>query len=264
MRSAIYEGVLTHERAEPSHRFRMRLALPLLDASEVDRVVAHHPLWSRERVNVVSHRRRDHFGDPSLPLDTSVRDVVETETGRRPDGPVLTLGHVRTWGWLFNPLAVHFCANAAGDVDAAVLAVTNTPWKERHAYVLDGPGHHEVDKAMHVSPFMGMDQRYRISYTPPGERLRVAIDVHEGEPRVFRAVLDLRRHDIDRAALARVVWRYPLLTMRVSAAIHHHALRLWRKGATYHPNPPEPPTGGDSCSPDRSSATRRRCCMTAR
>ncbi|MGD9797394.1 MAG: DUF1365 domain-containing protein [Acidimicrobiia bacterium] len=220
MRSAIYEGTLVHRRFEPDHRFHERLAMPLLDPDEVDEDMALHPLWSRERPNVVSWRHRDH---PEIPWS---------------GGRVAVLAHVRTWGWLFNPIALHYCYGADGrDVEQAVAVVTNTPWKERHEYVLGPPGRHEVDKALHVSPFFGMDQRYTITYDPPGEQLRLAIDATEGDRRVFSAALRLQRHEISRAALGRVLWRHPMLTARVSAGIHTHALRLWRKGATFHPHP---------------------------
>lgn len=220
MRSAIYEGTLVHHRFEPEHRFSVRLAMPLLDVDEVDDVVAMHPLWSREGPNAVSWRRRDHL------------DVAGT------GGPVAVLAHVRTWGWLFNPIALHYRFDAEGrEVESAVAAVTNTPWKERHEYGLGPPGRHEVDKALHVSPFFGTDQRYTITYDAPGPELRLSIAVAEGERRVFGAALHLRRREISRAALGRVLWRYPMLTMRVSAGIHTNALRLWRKGATYHDHP---------------------------
>lgn len=225
MRSAIYEGTLLHHRFDPDHRFRVRMAMPLLHLDELDDVVAQHPLWSRERPNAVSWRRADHL------------EVAGN------GGPVAVLAHVRTWGWLFNPIALHYCFDADGrTVDHAVAAVTNTPWKEQHQYVLGPPGRHVVDKALHVSPFFGMDQRYTITYDAPGPELRLSIDVTEDDRRVFRAALHLRRREITRAALGRVLWRHPMLTMRVSAGIHTNALRLWRKGATFHHHP-DP--GGD-------------------
>jgi len=253
VRSAVYEGELVHRRTDPSHGFRWRIAMPLIDLTEIDDVVAQHPLWSRERANAVSFRRDDFLGERASDLDAAVRDMVERNAGIRPAGPVSMLAHVRTWGWLFNPITLYYCFDATGTrVEHAVADVTNTPWKDRHAYVLGTPGRHDVDKAMHVSPFFGMDQRYRITYDEPTEDLHVAISVHEADTAVFSAALRLRRHPISREALGRVLWRYPLLTMRVSAGIHTHALRLWSKGATVHRHPVSDRQGGDRCSPARS------------
>jgi uncharacterized protein len=237
VRSAIYEGVLVHRRREPAHGFRRRIAMPLLELAEIDEVVAQHPLWSRERTNTVSFRREDFLAGPGT-LDGAVRDLVERQAGTRPGGPIAVLAHVRTWGWLFNPIAVYYCYDPTGTrVEHAVADVTSTPWKERHAYVLGPPGVHAVDKAMHVSPFFGMDQSYRIAYDAPSAALHLSISVHEGDAQVFAAGMRLRRRPVSRQTLGRLLWRYPLLTMRVSAAIHTHALRLWRKGATFHAHP---------------------------
>jgi DUF1365 family protein len=214
--------------------------MSLLDLAEIDEVVAQHPLWSRERTNAVSFRRGDFLPGRGT-IDAAIRDLVEREVGMRPNGPIAMLAHVRTWGWLFNPIVVYYCYDPTGTrVEHAILDVTSTPWKERHAYVLGPPGVHVVDKAMHVSPFFGMDQSYRIAYDVPSAALHLSISVHEGDSQVFAAALRLHRRPVSRRTLGRLLWRYPLLTMRVSTAIHSHALRLWRKGATFHAHPSRP------------------------
>ena len=211
--------------------------MPLLDLAEIDEVAAQHPLWSRERANAVSFRREDFLAGPGT-LDAAVRDLAEREVGTRPRGPIAMLAHVRTWGWLFNPIALYYCYDSTGTrVEHAIAEVTSTPWKERHAYVLGPPGVHVVDKAMHVSPFFGMDQSYRISYDAPSAALHLSISIHEGDAQVFAAGMRLGRRPVSRRTLSRLLWRYPLITMRVSAGIHTHALRLWRKGATFHAHP---------------------------
>ena len=213
--------------------------MPLLDLDELEEVVALNRLWSVERRNAVSFRRTDFLGDPSLPLDTAVRDLVEARTGTRPTGPVRVLAHWRTWGWLFNPIAIYFCMSADGeDVEALVLDVTNTPWHEHHAYVIaGGEGEHRFAKELHVSPFFGMDHEYRLRLSRPGERLVVRLALVEGEVVVFEATLALRRRPISGATLGRLLWRYPLLTARISTGIYTQALRLRAKGLPVHAHP---------------------------
>lgn len=240
MNSALYEGTLRHDRRTPRrHRFRVRIAMPLLDLDELDDVVARHRLWSVERRNAVSFRRADFLGDPAVPLATAVRDLVEARTGRRPTGSVRVLAHVRTWGWLFNPIAIYFCMDAAGEeIEALVLDVTNTPWHEHHAYVIDGgEGEHRFAKELHVSPFFGMHHVYRLRLDRPGDRLVVHLALLDGEAVAFEATLALRRRPITRAALGRLLWRYPLLTTRVSTGIYTQALRLRAKGLPVHAHP---------------------------
>ena len=82
-------------------------------------------------------RRADYLGDPAVPLDQAVLDLVEERTGRRPDGPVRLLTSVRTFGHVFNPVSFYYCFDRGGEqVQAVVAEVTNTPWGERHTYAL--------------------------------------------------------------------------------------------------------------------------------
>ncbi|HVM65678.1 MAG TPA: DUF1365 domain-containing protein [Acidimicrobiales bacterium] len=246
MNSAVFEGTIRHRRSGPrSHQFTYRVAMPYLDLDELDQVCALHPLWSLERPNGASLRRADFLGDTAVPLATAVRDLVESRTGTRPGGPVRLLAHVRTWGWLFNPIAVYFCFDEPGGrVVSLVLDVTNTPWHEHHAYVVSGgEGEHWLPKELHVSPFFGMDQLYRLRVVGPGDALLVSLASLERGRTVFDASLALRRRELSRAALGRVLWRYPALTHRVSAGIYWQAVRLWAKGTPVHPHPPRPEPG---------------------
>ena len=149
----------------------------------------------------------------------------------------------RTLGHCFNPVSFYYCFRPGGEHLAAVVAeVTNTPWGERHAYVLpsggDGPVlDGEADKALHVSPFMAMDQRYTWRASRPGATLSVHIASTEHGAPAFDATLSLRRTPLTRRSLARVCLRYPAATLRVLALIYGHAAVLWLRGARVHPHP---------------------------
>ena len=243
MRSAVYDGVVTHRRhaapatGDVAHGFSHRVTMAYLFLDEVDEFVARSPWWSTSRWRPVLVRRRDYLGDPDTPLDESVREIVAARLGRRPTGPVAMLGHVRTWGWLFNPLTLFYCYDDGGQgVDAVVLEVTSTPWHERHVYVIDGRDTRtRFTKEMHVSPFMGMDQDYVMRWAPPGERITVHLGNRDGATRLFDAGLTLTRREPTRAALAGFAWRRPFQTYGISADIYRHAVTLLRKGAPFHP-----------------------------
>jgi uncharacterized protein len=142
------------------------------------------------------------------------------------------LAHPRTWGWLFNPVTLYYCFGSTGTrVDALVAEVTNTPWHERHAYVVGQPGTHHFDKVLHVSPFFGMDMQYELSYHAPGQRLSLRISTVQEGSAVFDAVMHLERREVSRRELNRLVLSHPFMTMRVSAAIYRQAFALRRAGA---------------------------------
>jgi DUF1365 family protein len=239
VKSAIYEGTVVHHRFEPvDHRFDYRIALPLLYLDEIPAVARLHPLWSTHP-SPVWLRRADLLGDRSVPVDQAVRDLVVARLGFRPAGPIAVLAQPRTWGWLFNPISIYFCFAADGvALDALVLEVSNTPWHERHCYVLAGSaGSYVFAKAMHVSPFLGMDHDYHLALKGPDQRLTIDLSNHQGGQRVFAARLTLARQEISRAALGRLLWAYPAQTLVVSGRIYRQAFALHRKGARYHPHP---------------------------
>jgi uncharacterized protein len=239
LRSAVYEGRVVHHRFRPvEHRFTYRIALVLLDLDEVDALCRLHPLWGAERVAAVSFRRRDFLGDPSVPLADAVRDLVAGRTGSRPTGPISVLTQLRTWGWLFNPITTYYCFDPSGTaVEWTVVEVTNTPWHERTAYVLPGTGAHDVPKGMHVSPFLPMDLTHRFGIGAPGDRLSLTVDDFAGDERVFAASMSLTRLPAGRGSMGRLLWRFPLMTVRVSFGIYRQALALRLKGVPFHRHP---------------------------
>ena len=175
-----------------------------------------------------------------------MRQLVEEESGRPPGGPIRLLTHMRYGGHGFNPVSFYYCFDPAGRrLETVVGEVNNTPWGEQHCYVLHegldrGRGsskRYQFSKAFHVSPFMSMEQRYTWRFTTPGRSLAVHMDNQQDGRRLFDATLLLRRREIGPASLARVLARYPLLTVKVVAAIHWQAARLWLKGCPFHPHP---------------------------
>ncbi|MBX3702994.1 MAG: DUF1365 domain-containing protein [Steroidobacteraceae bacterium] len=228
------------------HAFGYRVTLAWLDLAELDQVFCGRWLWSTRRPAPAWLRRADYLGDPSVPLETAVRGRIEQETGIRPVGPVRMLTQLRTFGFCFNPVSFYYCFDADDRrVEAIVAEVTNTPWNERHAYVLRAPDGAAPDaqlrfrlaKAFHVSPFMPMDLDYDWRFSMPGERLAVRMENRRAGRKLFDASLVLRRREITAGSLAAMLARQPFAALTVLGRIYWQALRLWRKRAPFHVHP---------------------------
>ena len=248
MHSSIYEGTIRHRRLRPRpNSFQYRLFFMFLDLAELPTLFDNHPLWSYERFNIAYFRRRDHFGDPAIPLDQTVRDLVERRLGMRPEGPIRLLTHLRYWGCCFNPVSFYYCYDQTDtQVETVVVEIHNTPWLERHCYVLGAAQNehpmkkwrrHQFAKEFHVSPFIDINIQYDLRFRQPDDTIRVhMIDYEKGE-RLFDASLALERRDINRQALTRVLWRYPFMTGKVITLIYWQALRLVLKKTPFFTHP---------------------------
>lgn len=251
LRSAIYLGRVRHRRREPVHEFTFPLFMLYLDLDEMDRVFGLSRFWGTSGWCPARFRRGDYLVRGELGLAESVRSCVEERAGFRPSGPIRMLTHLRYFGHIFNPVTFYYCFDSEERPSAIVAEITNTPWKERHAYALDVRRADRVGKddshlrwqfakEFHVSPFLPMNLEYDWTFDVPGESLFVHMDVRDrrGEaPKAFDATLRMERRELSASLLRGLLIRYPLMTAQVVASIHYHALRLWLKRAAIFRHP---------------------------
>jgi DUF1365 family protein len=242
MTSALYTGLVVHQRFKPRrHRLRYRLAQMLFDLDAMPSL----RLFSHNRFNLVSFYDRDHLDGSGSGLRGQVEQAL-AGAGLRPDGgPVRLLCMPRILGHAFNPISVFFCHRCDGSLLALIYEVNNT-FGQRHCYLIpiDDPGaatiRQHCAKAFHVSPFMRMDMTYRFCVVPPDETTAVVVHGDDAEGRVITASFTGRRQQLSDAALLGMLLRHGLLSIKVLAAIHWEAVRLWLKGLRIQPRPSPP------------------------
>jgi DUF1365 family protein len=239
VRSHLLVGRVTHRRAgPPAYALEHRVWQLGLDLDELDLVARRLRLLSRNRRNVVEVRDADHLLTPARDLPTDVRAVL-ADAGLDAGALSITLvTNPRVLGYVFNPASFYLCRQ--GDRLVAALVEVHNTHGERHLYpLLPGPGdppdriHAGMPKAFYVSPFLGMDARYRVHIRDERARLVIAIEEHEDGRRMLATSLVLERRPLTDRAILGLLVRRPFITQRTTAWIHWHALRLWLRGAPF-------------------------------
>jgi len=244
-RSAIYVGGVMHRRLRPvEHRFRYRAFWLLMDLDELPRLPARLRLFSQNRFNLFALHDIDHGDGSPTPLRAQAERVLSQAGIDLPGGPIRLLCMPRTLGYSFNPLSIYFCHRPDGELAALIYEVHNT-FGERHSYVAtvetkSGDIRQNCRKTFYVSPFMDMDMAYDFRLAEPDQRLAIHIGASQPGQRVFNAALVAERRELNDGNLLFAFLSIPLITVKVTLAIHWEALRLWLKGIRLRVRPPPP------------------------
>jgi DUF1365 family protein len=244
--NALYIGEVRHARYRPKkHRFAYRVFSALLDVDDIDSGTLGLKLFSVNRFNLFSIRRRDHGPKDGSALRPFIEGLLSEANIAKPEA-IHILCYPRMLGFAFNPLTVYYCLSD-DQVTAMVYEVRNT-FGDDHIYVVPLAGKsdetlvlHERDKLMHVSPFIGMQARYHFSTARPDDTLRLVIRETQDDKPLLVASFFGHRTPLSDASLVRAFFTHPLMTVKVLVAIHYEAAKIFMKGVPFikRPDPPQ-------------------------
>lgn len=219
--------------------------MTLLDLDELPDLDRSLRLFSHNRAGLLSFHDKDHLSGQG-----ALRVEVEGHLARAgidlSGGAIRLLCMPRVLGFVFNPISVYFCHRPDG-APAAMLYEVNNTFGQRHAYLIpvaagdEGAIVQSCAKALHVSPFMDMDMRYRFETAPPSETATLSIDGHDGEGPLIATSFLGRRRSLTDAEILRAFAAHPLLGLAVLAAIHWEAVKLLLKGIRLRGGAAQPP-----------------------
>jgi len=243
--ASLYFGEVMHARLKPvGHRFNYRVMSLLIDLDRLEDADRQSALFGVNRAALYSFNEADHGDRDGSPLRAYARRRATEQGIDLAGGRVLLLCYPRLLGYTFNPLSVYFCYRGDGGLALVIYEVRNT-FGDIHAYALpvksgeisDAGLRQEHDKLFYVSPFVEMAMRYRFRVLPPGDCVKLRILETDSEGPLLAATFSGRRRALNTLALLRSFFALPVVTVKIIAAIHWEALRLWLKGARLIPRP---------------------------
>ncbi len=258
---AFYRGRVFHRRLiAPKYQFAYRVFNVCLDIDSVAELSKRLKLFSYNRFNLFSFYDADHLANETEAGagPDSLRRWVESGLQRHgidlQGGQIRLFCYPRILGFVFNPLSVWYCENKDGQLIAILCEVRNT-FGERHCYLLrDSNGGaldltkaHHHPKRFHVSPFLPIAGDYEFRFSEPAQQLDVSIVWLQENERAMIATQRMRQVPINDWTLLKTFFMLPLMTVKVVAAIHWQALKIWVRGARFYkkPKPPEKEISSD-------------------
>lgn len=241
LRSAILKGTIFHERVKPTrHQFSYPTAQWWLALDELEQTHQQSRLFSTKGFAPLWFKRSDYLRGSDGSLSDAVLEKASELAAEPLTGRVYFLGNLRTFGLYFSPINCYFIEQTEGEYRYMLAEVSNTPWNERHYYLVDLNGPLEHPKAFHVSPFNPVEMEYKWRLKPPlnqpNHSSLIYLEARRGE-REFIASMRLKRVELNSNSILRVLLRYPVNTLTTLVAIHWHALRLWIKRTPIYDHP---------------------------
>ena len=245
--SCLYWGKVMHCRLRPLwHRFDYRVFWIFLDLKELRLLDRKFLFFSYNRWGVISFHDKDHGPRDGSSLRQWINNRLEVAGINLNGGSVKLLCFPRLFGFVFNPLSIWFCYRKDNSLCAVLYEVRNT-FNESHSYLIkfNDPvsSHippHSVRKRFYVSPFLDMACTYTFRLKEPREMITLHIRQSDLNDTILLATMLGKEKKFTISNLLLSIAAFPLMTLKVIAAIHWEALKLWIKRVPLVPKPSPP------------------------
>lgn len=240
--SHIYLGNIVHRRFSPKkHSFSYRLYMMALDVADVENKTANKGLFGFSWYNPLRFVEKDYLRGEPLSLSERISNKVKELKGHGDIHRIVMLVQVRCFGIYFSPANFYFCYDKDDNCTQMLAEVSNTPWNERHYYLIDLLSNEKnkiTKKVFQVSPFMDLDMSYFWHIKPPtqfNDKLLVKIENKRKkqnnnlEEKLFDATLSMTKISFAKQSLLRIWCQLPIMTVKIVVGIYWQALKLFIK-----------------------------------